>query len=237
MENTVRQNKRHELEELRQRMARLEAELASAEPPPRWRARQYYAAYFATTGFMLGLFGGTTSLLFNIVGSLLVGQPPLKLIQIYLTFGWGAQVLEPGADTNMLLALGCCLYLGTGMLLGVPFHLIMTLVFGGSLKPPRFLPDPFQLYFARSEGLVNLAQRLGVATVLGVSMWLVHFYLILSWLQPLLFGGDWIVQQVPPWVAALTHLVFAWTMALVYPLGTYTPYESPADQATEPTTE
>ncbi|MEQ8789638.1 MAG: hypothetical protein RIC55_25305 [Pirellulaceae bacterium] len=232
MENTVRQAKQHELEQLRQRIAQLESELAHEEAP-RWQARQYYAAYFATTGFMLGLFGGATSLLFNVVGALMLGEKPLRLIQVYLTFGWGEQVLAPGADTNMLLALGCCLYLGTGMLLGVPFHLIMTLIFGGSLEPPKFLPDPFQLYFANSQGFANLLARLGVATVLGLSMWLVHFYLILSWLQPALFHGDWIVTMIPAWVAALTHLVFAWTMALVYPLGAYTPYEPAAESETE----
>jgi hypothetical protein len=232
MENTVKQAKQHELLELRQRISQLESELASEETP-HWQARQYYTAYFATTGFMLGLFGGATSLLFNVIGSLLVDKDPLQLIRIYLTFGWGEQVLQPGGDISMLLALGCCLYLGTGMLLGVPFHLIMTMVFGGSLEPPKFLPEPFQLYFASSQGIKNLLARLGVATVLGLSMWVVHFYCILSWLQPLLFDGDWIVEDIPPWVAALTHLVFAWTMALLYPLGTYTPYTPASESQTE----
>ena len=51
-----------------------------------------------------------------------------------------------------------------------------------------------------------------------------NYYLILSWLQPWLFGGNWIVNLVPWWVATLTHLVFGWTMALAYPLGMYEPY-------------
>ena len=29
---------------------------------------------------------------------------------------------------------------------------------------------------------------------------------------------------LPWWVAAATHLVFGWTIALLYPLGEYTPY-------------
>jgi hypothetical protein len=53
----------------------------------------------------------------------------------------------------------------------------------------------------------------------------VNFYAILSWLQPLLFGGSWIVQEVPWWVGALTHLVFGWTMLLVQPLGMFVPYQ------------
>ena len=40
----------------------------------------------------------------------------------------------------------------------------------------------------------------------------------------LLLDGNWILEKIPMWVAALTHLVFAWTMAFVYPLGAYVPY-------------
>jgi hypothetical protein len=42
----------------------------------------------------------------------------------------------------------------------------------------------------------------------------VNFYLVLSWLQPLLLGGDWIVVMIPWWVGALTHLAFVWTIFL-----------------------
>jgi hypothetical protein len=45
----------------------------------------------------------------------------------------------------------------------------------------------------------------------------VNFYLLLSWLQPLLFGGRWIAQLIPWWVAMITHLVFGWTVAALYP--------------------
>ena len=66
--------------------------------------------------------------------------------------------------------------------------------------------------------------RFLLVSVLSIVVWLVNFYGILSWLQPLLFGGNWIVELIPPWVAALTHLVFGWTMVIVYPLGVYDPY-------------
>ena len=38
--------------------------------------------------------------------------------------------------------------------------------------------------------------------------------------------GNWITNPsyLPWWVAAATHLVFGWTIALLYPLGEYTPY-------------
>lgn len=196
--------KQRELEELRQRMASLEAELGGSESP-HWQAQGYYTAYYATAGFVLGMFGAMTSLLFNIVGSLVVGQHPLKLIQVYLTFPLGEKALSVEMDSGLALAVGCSLYIATGMLLGIPFHLLLTRFTGAS-------PD------------VSLAKRLALATIFGLLLWLVNFYLILAWLQPLLFNGNWIVEEIPWWVAAMTHLVFAWTMALVYRLGLYTPY-------------
>ena len=40
------------------------------------------------------------------------------------------------------------------------------------------------------------------------------------------FGGDWMVQEIPWWVGLVTHLVFGWTMAVLYPLGRYVPYDA-----------
>lgn len=198
METQESQSRLQELAELRDRVARLEREL---EPPPEdWQANRYYAAYYATTGFMLGIFGALTSLMFNVVGALLVQKHPFHLIQVYLTFPLRERALE--LDDGLSLAIGCCLYLGTGMLLGVPCQLVL-----GWLTPRSGLPA-----------------RLAVATVLGLLIWVINFYGILAWLQPALFGGSWIVDEIPAWVAALTHLVFAWTMAIVYPLGAYVPY-------------
>ena len=45
------------------------------------------------------------------------------------------------------------------------------------------------------------------------------------------FGGRWIVDLIPWWVAALTHLVFGWTMLLVQPLGVFVPYHSESEEA------
>jgi hypothetical protein len=198
MESNTIDNKLAELERLRSRVGELELELHAT--PPHWQASDFYTAYYATTGFLLGMFGAATSLLFNIVGSTLAGQHPLKLIQVYLTFPLGEPALQ--LNDGLTLAIGCCLYIATGMLLGIPFHVALSWLARGK---------PF-------------SYRLAVGSVLAVSMWLAHFYLILAWLQPLLFGGNWIVQQVPWWVGALTHLVYGWTMVLVQPLGEYVPY-------------
>ncbi len=198
------EQKRRELAELRARIAELEAEVEAQEARP-WQATGYYAAYYATTGFMLGAVGALASLFFNVVGSLLVGQHPLRLIQVYLTFPLGEEALR--LEGGLALAVGCCLYIATGMLYGIIFQLVL----------------------ARWAPRARLGQRLVWASALALAIWVVNFYGILSWLQPLLFGGRWILSEIPFWVAAATHLVFGWTMALAYPLGTYTPYRRVTD--------
>jgi len=85
--------------------------------------------------------------------------------------------------------------------------------------------------FAAKRGLFI---RLAVASVVSLAIWGFNFYAVLSWLQPLLIGGDpgnWITNPnyLPWWVAAATHLVFGWTIALLYPLGVYTPYRRARD--------
>ena len=63
------------------------------------------------------------------IGAPIAGKNPLELIRVYLTFPLGESALrlteQPGGHyvlgDGMILAFGCCLYLFTGMLLGVPF--------------------------------------------------------------------------------------------------------------------
>ena len=154
---------------------------------------------------MLGGAGALTSLMLNVIGAPLFGKYPLELIRVYLTFPLGEQALE--LEGGIALAVGCCLYLATGMLFGIPFHMLLV----------RYTsPMPYR-------------HRLVVGTVMGIVLWLVNFYGILSWLQPLLFGGNWIVTEVPWYVAAATHVTFGVTMALVYPLGLYKPYRLQTD--------
>lgn len=164
---------------------------------------------------MLGIFGAMTSLLANVVCAPIAGKTPLELIRIYLTFPLGEKALELtttgqpvyAVSDGVILAIGCCLYLGTGMLLGIPVYMTIA-------------------RFARRRGLFV---RLLVASVISLAIWGINFYGILSWLQPMLVGGDpgnWITNSnyLPWWVAAATHLVFGWTIAVLYPLGEYTPY-------------
>jgi hypothetical protein len=195
------QSKQQTLNELKQRVSQLEAEL-KPERPSTWERSEagFYPTYFAWSGAVLGMFGAVASLLLNVIGSLAVGQHPLRLIQVYLTFPMGERSLSAELDTGIVMAVGCCLYILTGMVLAIPLHLLLA----------KFLPNG------------TLMQRLMFATVAGLLLWAVNFYLILSWLQPLLFGGNWITdpELMPPWIAALTHLVFAWVVAAMYPWGT-----------------
>jgi len=193
------------LAELRDEIGQLEAELTSSASAsePQWQATNYYTAYYATTGFLLGGVAAMSSLLVNVVGALMFGKQPLELIRVYLTFPMGEQALDFSAvDNGLTLAIGCCLYIATGMLYGILFQIVLT----------RFAANS------------SFGMKFVIVSLLAIAVWLVNFYGILSWLQPLLFGGRWIVEQIPWWVAAITHLVFGWTMLIVYPLGRYTPY-------------
>ena len=116
------------------------------------------------------------SLLFNVIGAPIAGKTPLELIRVYLTFPLGERALQLtgsgqagyAVGDGVILAFGCCLYLATGMLLGIPVYLALT-------------------RFAAKGGLIT---RLAVASVVSLAIWGFNFYAVLSWLQPLLIGGD-----------------------------------------------
>jgi hypothetical protein len=193
------------LERLQAETAALEAEIEAGQSDQgAWKRKGYYLTYYATAGFFLGMVAALVSLMFNIIGASIAGKDPLQLIRVYLTFGLGGRALDPAFDAGLALAMGCVLYIATGMLLGIVFHVILT----------RFAPQ------------AGLAGRLLWASGIAVAVWLVNFYGLISWIQPLLFGGNWIIdnKELPWWVALATHLVFGWTMALVYPWGLYHPY-------------
>jgi hypothetical protein len=94
-----------------------------------------------------------------------------------------------------------------------------------------------QMALAKFVPNATLMVRVLFASMLALVVWGVNFYLILDWLQPLLFGGNWIVDPkiMPPWVGAATHLVFAWTMAVLFPWGKQQIYRRPTRRL-EPTT-
>ncbi len=216
---TVDAQKLQELEQLRARVRELESQVEAEKTAGQWPPKGFYAEYYATTGFILGMFGAAMSLLVNVIGAPIAGKSPLELIRIYLTFPLGEKALQLATGVKdvyvigdgVIMAIGCCLYLGTGMLLGVPFF--VTLV---------WLTEGKSVIF-----------RLIVATILSAALWAINFYGILSWLQPLLFGGNWITDPtyLPWWVALVTHIVFGWTLALLYPWTKFQAFQQPAPQA------
>lgn len=156
-----------------------------------WPPDGYYLLWHVLVGMMLGFIGAAVSLAFNAIGAPMADEHPLQLIRVYLTFPMGEAALT--ASNGQVLTVGCILYLVTGGLYGVGFHLVMSSMFTGASMGKRFI----------------------VGTALGLALWLINFYAILSWLQPMLLGGNWIVEMVPWPVAAATHVAFAWTMLLI----------------------
>ena len=134
-----REDKMRELQQLLARVQQIEQELAQETThfPP----RNYYTAYHVLAGAVLGMLGGAVSLLFNVAGSLLLQMPqhPLRLIQVYLTFPLGERALQ--MDDGLALAVGCCLYLGTGALLGILGAYAIRLLFASRGWGFRFRPD------------------------------------------------------------------------------------------------
>lgn len=210
------ESRQHELMEMRRQANELEAEILEASAAIPWRLTGFYTMYYATNGFLLGFVAACASLLFNVIGAPIAGKEPLELIRVYLTFPLGEKALALtdggtqvyAVNNGVILATGICLYLFTGMLLGVPFHVALA----------RFT--------SRSSTIV----RMIFASALGIILWGIIFYGVLSWLQPMVCGGNWIADgnHIPWWVAAATHVVFGVTMVLVYPFGQFVRYQPPA---------
>jgi len=193
-------NRRRLVEEHLDAIRKLESMEVEPGEKAAWPPDQYYLLWHIVVGMMLGGVGALVTLAANFVGAPLFGERPLQLIRVYLTFPMGAHALD--AERGLVLFVGCTLYVLTGALYGIAFHLIMSAYFPDAPKGKRFV----------------------VASLIGLGLWIVNFYLILSWLQPLLLGGNWIVRMVPIWVGALTHLAFAWTMLIGEMWGRFEPY-------------
>lgn len=184
-----REEREQKIQEHLQAIRRLEAESAAGpEGQAVWPPDRFYLIWHLVFGSMLGALGAVVSLAANFIGAPLFGEQPMQLIRVYLTFPMGEAALSAG--WGPLLAVGSLLYIITGAAYGIIFHLLM-------------------LWFYSDAGA---RKRFVVGSVFGLLLWVVNFYGVLSWLQPLLQGGNWIVRLVPPWVGALTHLAFAWTM-------------------------
>jgi hypothetical protein len=140
-----------------------------------------------------------TSFLFNVVGSLLVNQDPLRFLRVYGTFFLGARALTTD-DLNFFM-LVAVVHFSVGAAAGAVFHVLVN----------RFVPDRPVLHVA-------------LGALYGLVMWLVNFYAVISWLQPRLVGEPYVLALMPAWVAILTHLVYGVTLGLLQPLGRFVAY-------------
>jgi hypothetical protein len=162
-----------------------------------WPEAGYRPLPHVLQGALLGGLAGCTSLLANVIGGLfwtsITGYEmnPLRIIQVFLTVPMGDAALQ--LNGGSVLALGCVLYLLTGVVYGAIFEFMIS----------YYLPH------------ADVRARFVTFTILAIAVWIINFYGLLIWLQPLFFGGRWIYELIPWWVAALTHLAFGWTLALV----------------------
>lgn len=165
-----------------------------------WPPDRFYLLWHVVVGMASGSIASLVSLGANVIGAPFFGRDPMELIRVFLTFPMGERALN--VDQGLVLTVGCALFLATGAVFGVFFHLCLTVYFKEA--------SPSKLFLA--------------ATLMGLGLWVVNFYGILSWLQPLLLGGNWVVRLIPPWVGALTHLAFAWTVAAGQVWGRFEPH-------------
>ena len=204
----TRQDILHDIEQHRQAISQLEAELLQISPPSApntaWPPAGFYATYYIVAGLMLGTMGALNSFLFNVIGSFLVQQDPLYVLRVLGTFFLGQDALTTDDLTFLMLVL--LTHLSVGALAGALFH------FGLNLVWPH---------------LASLGVLL-VSGGFGILLWVVSFYGVISWLQPHLVGEAFILQLMPIWVGLLTYVVYGLTLGVLQPMGKFVPY-APAE--------
>jgi hypothetical protein len=185
----------------RQAIAELETQLRGLPPSIAWPPPGFYLTFYVVAGLLLGILGSLTSFAFNVLGSLIVNQDPLHFLRVYGTVFLGARALTTD-DLNFFM-LVAVVHFSVGAAGGAVFHVLVN----------RFVPDrPL------------LAIVLGAAY--GLAMWIVNFYGILVWLQPRLVGHAYVLELMPTWVAALTHVIYGVTLGVLQPLGRFVPYKT-----------
>jgi hypothetical protein len=200
---------RREIDHQRRVLRELEDELRTREREERdrtWFPRGFYAAYYLLSGMVLGVIASWVTLALNVLGAALFEDDPLKLLRVYSTILGGAETYGSRQAVVIIFALG--LHTATGAICGAPIHVFYSRFFMGQ--------RPFT--------------RLLTGLWLGVVMWLVNFYAILYWFQPFLLGTEasYIVENTPPWVAALTHIAFTETVLLLQPFAVFNTRSYPA---------
>lgn len=191
-----------EIEAHRAKIAELEVQIEAMDQvraATAWPPQGFYLTYYLVAGAILGILGSLTSFLFNVFGSLLVDQDPYYLLRVYGTIFLGAEALKT-SDLNFFM-LVAVVHFSVGALAGAIFHVCIN----------RFGP--------RSPG-----RQIAAGGLYGLLMWVVNFYMVLPWLETALVGQAYVLELMPGWVAALTHVVFGLTLGVLQPLGRFAPY-------------
>ena len=111
-----------------------------------------------------------------------------------------------GIETLMLLRVYATIFEGADALqLENPAFIVVGGMFG----------VVFVTLTSRLPQIRKLVHYATAGLVFGLLLWIGNFYLILSWLQPLVSGDAYIVENIPWWVAALTHICYGLTLAAV----------------------
>lgn len=191
-----------EIAKHREAIARLEARLEEIEgpkPADPWPPEGFYLTYYVVAGLMLGVLGSLTSFLMNVGGSILVDQDPLLFLRVYGTVFLGKEALVT-SDLNFFM-LVAVVHFSIGAVAGAVFHVLVSL----------YTPE---------KAIVTV----GLGAVYGLVMWVVNFYVVIDWLETSLYGQAYVLELMPAWVAALSHMIYGVTLGALQPLGRFVPY-------------
>jgi hypothetical protein len=189
---------RREIE--RHRAAILDLEGRLGEPAyPTWPPTGFYLTFYVVSGILIGILGSLASFLLNVAGSLVVKQDPLLFLRVYGTFFLGQTALT--TDDLAFFMLVAVVHFSVGAMAGAVYHVAVNWL----------IPD--------RPGL-----QITLGGLYGLLMWVVNFYLVIAWLQPALVGRPYVLELMPAWVAALTHVVYGLTLGLLQPLGRFVAY-------------
>ncbi|MEW6268707.1 MAG: hypothetical protein AB1689_05345 [Thermodesulfobacteriota bacterium] len=194
-----------QIEQQRATLLALEARLVTTpdtrRPAPTWPPKGFYLTYYVVAGVLIGILGSLTSFLCNVLGSLVLEQDPLLFLRVYGTVFLGEKALVTD-DLNFFM-LVAVVHFSVGALAGAVFHVLVNF----------FVPERIWL-------------QIGLGLLYGMLLWIVNFYVVIVWLQRDLFGQAYVLQLMPAWVAALTHMVYGLTLGVLQPLGRFVPYRA-----------
>lgn len=189
-----------EIERHRASLARLEGELRDEPIARSWPPTGFYLTYYVVAGATIGILASLTSFACHVIGALLTRRDPLLFLRVYGTVFLGPKALVT-EDLNFFM-LVAIVHFSVGAIAGAVFLIFTT----------RYLSE-------------RQATLLAFGALYGLLMWGVNFYLIAR-VQPLIWGQSYVLELMPAWVAAGTHVVYGVTLGLLQPLGRFTPYRA-----------